>query len=536
MARKKTWLPEAASIEAPLFAQGEDVTESHAPKEGLIVTNHLNLEYMLAAGMVMPPSGFGAKYYRDALESFPGWIPVFPANVFSDALKLATSEADHLKPCIARVRLNALAGRAFALRDKFEEIRFPRDCSRRDRAYLFPAPLPVHWIECILYGSAADKKTCELNAEEVGNVPLRWFDRRVQRRLFAATLDERWPPSQEIPSIETSLAVAQTTGAIAAMLFHLANRGNAGVDVCRLSFDPDDQDAAMPTIPILGPLRSWLKRNTTSELAGQSSLTQQGVVEAQQRIFWDCVDRLTSWRSSNAVESAEDVVVIHLRQGSQGLKDDLRGKFESLADALESLAGFGDLGPSEIIRQFPSTFSRAMTLFLLRRSFAEVLEFEDSQLNEADTLAAAILFAAREGWERLPLDLRAAPGLQDAICHRMAAAAHRLAGTGVILGEAPPRCRPLREVFSSRSKWRQVDRDAAVLLARKSGWDCIETVVRLGNGEYRLHVDRSGLQLVLKGEPKSVFTDIDRSRFFTRMASARISLQLESKVREMIGK
>jgi len=47
------------------------------PKTGILVTNHLNLMYMLAAGLLMPPSGFGGKYYGDTLAAFPGWLPVF---------------------------------------------------------------------------------------------------------------------------------------------------------------------------------------------------------------------------------------------------------------------------------------------------------------------------------------------------------------------------------------------------------------------------------------------------------------------------
>ena len=47
-----------------------------APNVGYLVTNHLNLMYMLSAGLVMPPSGFGEKYYSDTLERFPGWIPL----------------------------------------------------------------------------------------------------------------------------------------------------------------------------------------------------------------------------------------------------------------------------------------------------------------------------------------------------------------------------------------------------------------------------------------------------------------------------
>ncbi len=519
----------------PLLFAGKALdTGAHLPNEGFLVTNHLNLEYMLTAGLIFPPSGFGGKYYRDTLELFPGWIPVFPTRVFADMPKIVVSESNHLRPCIVKLRLESLSGRAFALREKLEEIRFPDGCSHLDRAYLFPAPLPAHWIKQILYRSAADKKACELSANEVGNVPLRRFNRRVDRSLFMSTVDEQWPRGQEIPCIKINIAMGQTSGGIAAMLFHLANRGSAGVDICRLSFDPDDQDAAAPDIPILSPLRSWLKSDGISILDIGSAFSQQGPVRAQQQIFWGSVDKLIAWRSSNQQESAEDIVVAYLRSGSRGFAGELRGKFEGLAGTLESLGGFADLSVSDVFRTFQSPFSRAMTLFLIRRSFSELLEFQDRNISEADMLAAAILFAAREGWERLPLDLRETGGLYDAICHRMAALIHVQAGTGTSLGEAPPRCRPLREVFAGRSKWRRCDREAALLLARRFRWDCTETVVNFEHGEYRLHIDRNGMRIVVDGEPKAVFTDVNRRRFLERLALTRLSLKLEEEVRRLL--
>ena len=63
----------------------------------LLVTNHLNLMYMLAAGLVMPPAGFGDKYYGDTLKCFPGWVPLFVGKAPSEAIESTTREAGHLK-------------------------------------------------------------------------------------------------------------------------------------------------------------------------------------------------------------------------------------------------------------------------------------------------------------------------------------------------------------------------------------------------------------------------------------------------------
>ncbi len=83
-----------------------------AQKQWRLVTNHQNLLYMLAAGLVMPPKGFGRKYYLDTLAAFPGWIPLFPNDVPKAAVAHSVSERSHLMPCVATVALDALRGKA----------------------------------------------------------------------------------------------------------------------------------------------------------------------------------------------------------------------------------------------------------------------------------------------------------------------------------------------------------------------------------------------------------------------------------------
>ena len=526
----------APPADSPLFAQASAGPARRPPRHGVLCTNHLNLAYMLSCGLLMPPSGFGEKYYRDPLGYYPGWIPLFPRRVFADALDLATSEVSHLRPCLARVRLDLLSGRALAVRDDIEEIEFPGGCSSDDQAYLIPAPLPVHWIDRILYRCAEDRAASEADAQEFGNVPLGDFPRKVDKRRFTDARRDPWPESREIPAFNPSLPVVQTAGGIAAMLLHVANRGNHGVTACRLAFDPRDQDAPLPAIPLLRPLRSWLLEGIApspgvNDRAGNGQARED---EAQSQIFWQAVDCLTQWRGSGSAGSAKEILIGHLRESSQGFGDGLRRKFLGFADALEAMTGFGNLESSEVLRQHPTPFSRALTLFLVRESCADLIEYKHPLLTEADWLAVAILFAARDGWERLPLSVRQFPGLSEAVAHRMARMAHSLMRTGINLGDAPARCRPLRELFSASLEWNSRQRDAAMVLADKSGWDCIRTTISLGRGEYRLRVSAEDVQLVLRGEPKSVYTEFDRDRFYESIASERVPLELEAKVRRML--
>ena len=102
-------------------------TITGAPVLWRLVTNQRNLLYMLAAGLVMPPQGFGKKYYLDTLSHYPGWIPLFADAVPKAAIEHSISERKNLIPCIVTVNLDLSCGKVMGIaRDgSAREINFP---------------------------------------------------------------------------------------------------------------------------------------------------------------------------------------------------------------------------------------------------------------------------------------------------------------------------------------------------------------------------------------------------------------------------
>ena len=135
---------------------------------------------------------------------------------------------------------------------------------------------------------------------------------------------------------------------------------------------------------------------------------------------------------------------------------------------------------------------------------------------------------------KLPLRLRGGRSLSDAVSHRMARLSHRMAGTGLDLGEAPPGPRPLRELFGDGSTWSSREKSAALALARAQKWDCVHTRISLGAGEYRLVVKGGTTSIEVPGEPR-ISPEIDRNRFFELLSSARVDHATEAKVRKELG-
>ena len=519
-----------------------DSTSEHggvqAPDSGLLATNHLNLMYMLAAGLVMPPVGFGDKYYRDTLECFPGWIPLFIGKAPSEAIESTTKEAGHLKPVIVQFRLSGLSGRVVALADDgVRELDFPDRFTGSERVILVPAPLPTSWIESITFRSAEDRRACEADAKDFGNVPLEDFKpRRFSKALFAKAPSVRWPPAEGPAERAVPLQHPLAAGGVMAMLLRLANLGEQAVRACRMAFDPaDGAPGSSEEHPILAGLGAWIGAGAVS-LPAPPDYTQDRMGlqnTSQARLFWEAVERLVAWREADRAGSPERVLIDHLARAADDLDPRLQAGVRKLHDTLESLTGLADATASELFERHDTPLAHAMTLFFLRHDCADLLDYTSDRLKELDWLAAAILFGVRDGMS-LPLRFRGGREVSNSVSHRMARLSHRIAGTGLDLGEVPPRPRPLRELFGDGSTWRSRENSAALALARAQKWDCVHTRISLGAGEYRLVVKAGTTSIEVPGEPR-ISPEVDRDRFFELLSGARVDHATEAKVRKELG-
>ena len=515
------------------------VASAAAPAQGRLVTNHLNLLYMLAAGLVPPRSGFGKKYYRDTLDACPGWIPLFTGLPGRSVVDEAIAEAGHLRPCQVVVSLAACAGPVIVPSPGGGvERQWPDEA--RDVPFVFvPAPLPLSAIESIVFRSREDMEACRDRARDVGNVPLDEFHVCAVKR-FSAARGPGWPPPQGPPARETPFGAAQAAGGMLAMLSLLAHEDRGrflagseplGLAACRVAFDPAEDPLPNLGATVAARLADWVRTGRSPAPPPTVHAPDPG---AAARLFWGAVDTLAEHAGMVGVDEANGRLLDYLDRESPSLDERLGKHVVELRETLQSLTGLADLTASDLFERFSTPFPRAMCLLFLRKTCAELLEYEHEKLTPEDRLAAALLFGARGGWLALPLSLRGGAGASAAVSHRMAALSHRLADTGFDLGPAPARPKLLAELFAG--DWSARQRDAAVALARRQKWtDCLQTRVRLSPGDYELKVGRGGTEIVFPGEARAIETEVDRARFMTVLATASIDPEHEAAVIGMLA-
>ena len=506
--------------------QGDQPSKLTLVSKWYFVTNHLNLFYMLGTGLLMSPSGFGDKYYQDTLNCFPGWLPLFPDKVPKAAIETSVQEQKHLIPCILEVDLGSLQGPVMAIdqQGKVTQPRYPDGLTGSETVLLLPAPLPTTWITAVIFYSKVHKDNCIKDASDFGNVGLSVTKLKVARdHLFGKNASNlQWPQqSDEVPQREVPLEKPLATGAILAMLTHLANSSDLAIDAAKLAFDGSALGADKE-YKIISAMSEWMQGNGLGEDRGQSA-----------QIYWNLVESMVQARTNQEVSTPLDVVLSELEKIRDNLDEEAKQGFESLVGDLKGINGLGGQTITELFKSHPRPLPRSLLMFFLRESCSEFLDFRHDLLSEYDYVLAAILFGAREKWLGLPTSLRNMPGLKEACCHRMAVMSHQLAKTSMDLGTAPDKPESLRELFKEHP-WSKRQQEAATLLSRESGWDCIHTRVTIGKGKYKLEVDGTGVHLILNGEPKAVRTEADYDAVLQKLASESIPAKVDSKVRTLL--
>jgi len=477
------------------------------------VTNQSNLLYSFAAGMVMSPGGYGHKYYIDNLQVLPGWIPLFRGRIPEGALSKPIEEGHGRIVCAAVVSLAGMFGRAYGMGNDgvIGELKLEQGIPEDLEVLFVRAPFPVGRIEKVEFRNKEEKAAYLANEKNYGNLVSGGISLGINATLLKRGNAREWPPegSSSLTGDEVSVGISQAYGGICAVLGHLSNRSDYALRAVKIGFDPD---SSSENDRLLSMLAAWCRTGDAAKLEDNAI-----------RVLFELAERIAMAKTNDA--DALDVLVDFLEApGDDSMDDEARKRLQALAKDVRGLASFGDSTISEIFGKHTKYFSRAVMLFALREHCSDLLEFRrqvrDSKLfSEKDEVAAAVLFGAREGWLGLSAELKNVRRLANVISHRMAALAHRMADSGVEFGEAPGRPKFLRERFVSNGvPFGKIEMRAAVEVARKRKWDCLQTVVTLGKGDYRMKIDGRGMHIEFNGDAKSVETVVDADRFLEQLA------------------
>lgn len=526
-----------------------------APQTWHLVTNHLNLLYMLAAGLVMEPSGFRGKHYVDSLGVIPGWIPLFRNALPAKVLEQAVSERRHLRPCVVSFDLSGVSSHVQVLsrEGKTRNTDLPNvRLGKEEVCILVRAPLPLTLFSRICFRSDEDRQVFEISAKDVSNIDLKPYRIDVEKSLFLNATDATWPPMQigkprprnarqkesnsqqgdlleEVKNTEQASVhefhnhiSAQALGGLLAMLYHGTNRSELGVDIFqRITSSTHKVDGTSIQDPVLAELPNWL--------SGREVLAISNIPA---RLYWGAVNAVAAAHEIGYTSQPVDVVLEYLdAQLLQLMDEKYRSRLERLVADMRGCLGLGGGTITELLERNKGSLSRPLLLFCLRERCVDLLEFSTSLLSDAEYLLASVLFGVRDGWLKLPCVMRN-QALSAYVMYRMASVAHHKQGDVFSLPETlSPQ--PLRALFPVETDaWNKSQTNAAIEISKANKWlDCIETIIASADGVPLDEPKQENGKFIFSGETISTIR-ISHEVFLRHLGEwPPIDSELESKIR-----
>lgn len=488
-----------------------------------MVTNHQNMLYMLAAGMAMSPAGFRGKHYADTLDTYKGWVPLFRQTelIPASAMAYVTSERKHLLPCIASFDVTSLGGAVQMLSYAGHRRTIPSTVAssrknNNETTLLARSPLPISLLCTLTFRSAEDEETFRTLAQSLANVDLSSILITVDASAFVGDEKSIWPPagiqnSLSALSDDTIPAFGQAVGGVLTMLYYLAHRSNIGLAAFRMATgSAHSQDIVlMEQDSILAELGNWIATGNIHEEA-----------DTRAHLFWGVAQSLVTAQMHGCAQSPIDVVLAYIESQLQQLRDTKEGPYlERLSADMRSMLGFGSSTITMLFENHKGLLSRSLLLFCLRERCADLLEFSHPLLGDTDYIVAGILFGIRDGWLRLPKELRHQTLAHYVPC-AMTKAEHKVHGNAFSLEEAP-RPKPLREYFmTADGDWNDDNTSLALDLVNAYGWyDCLQTRITLAANESALP-DKficAGTEIVVPCKVAKTTEEVHTGNFLRRL-------------------
>lgn len=371
-----------------------------------LATNTDNLKMMVAQGLITSPDGFSPnKYYKDELENYPGFIPLFKNNIPTKTLVLIESEESNMTACLIEIDLAKITqGKAKNTKNELIAI----DSEIADNLILLLAPLPLSCIKEIIFKSENDKKNLEKEQGLSSNfilVNLKLQSVKKDQKLFEekeSTLlnsDDDKGITFNLPNAERiDYKKVYAFGGLLTNLFYFAKNGEDSNKVFQ-------------------------------GLINTNSFQMSGDIDCIYQYFSKTVsnDDLGEMykRLIDAIINENDFKndIINLLE-SNNWTDKLQSRTKELAQKLRNFED-NDTTISDKFQQAETPLERLLLMLFYRESSEKLTQVHFPLFVENDCLLFAMLFGVRDGFLKMPKFLRQYQDLQNFISFKMAEYAHK---------------------------------------------------------------------------------------------------------------
>ena len=381
-------------------------------------TNTDNLRMIFAQGLISSPSGFGKKYYADALEIQNGYIPLYKKDkIPEECFELATSESEDMVACIIEIEQHDIV-------------------ESNDVEIFIPAPLPLSCISKIIFSNDTHKKDFKGNEGLYSNLvlgPVKLSSTKSEQKLFPEKDSRKKKHEQgalEMPSFsankleESDYEKIYAYGGVLFNLFYYAKNGKLSNDVFNkfCNFELGSSEGGCKELAKIDFIYKYFENSS------QCSNTES----REYKVLISIIEILIE--NKNVKENIGDFLTSEdcsMEEGKRRLEI-----FEQLKKSEEATEIVSDL-----LKDSKSITESLLLMLFVNANSEELFNFKTFNFCETDHLLFSLAFGIRDKFIKTPKNLREFTNLQLFVSTKMAEYANRIANnkeSGIRALNTPP--------------------------------------------------------------------------------------------------
>ena len=459
-------------------------------------TNTDNLKMMVAQGLMSSPDGFSPnKYYKDELENYPGFIPVFKNSIPQSTLDLIISEQENMTACLIEIDLTKIIqGGVRNQNYKVIEV----SVNEREDLLLILAPLPLSCIKQIIFRSENERISLEAEQKLSSNFilsDLKTHCSKSDEKLFKASNDKESigffhkdkVGENEIESQVDSVKLVNypriyAFGGLLTSLFYFAKNGKLSNNIYQDFCTIEKADLVDDKLCI----HQYFNQ-----------IENDGILQI---MYSKLLDKLISR------ENSKDDIIMLLEATDWDEK--FKSRTQDLAQMLREFEN-NETTISEKFSKATRPLERLLLMLFHKESIGSLIEYQLDMFTEDDYLLFSLIFGVRDKFIKTPKFIREYQNLQNFISSKMVEYAHLELNSGV----------KFKSINSPKTIWDILN---AKNTAKKSGkkleiTDCVQTVM---NGDCQIQ----GNDRIFKGYAEPKYKIIE-SEYFKIISSKNISTE-----------
>jgi|TARA_B110001469_G_C9638085_1_gene320292 hypothetical protein len=489
-------------------------------------TNTQNLITFISQGLITESSGM-VKYYRDILEDYPGWIPLFRKKIPKYVLDKGQVENSNLSLCILELSISNIKGLVKALKNNsglgndYEVVDYELGTLHLDKSFdadieliLIPGTIPLTCIKFIYFESKEEKILFESAEKIFSNLAISDF-RKILKSQYPKIIS-----TKEDINYKSNIGDYLIRTIDAESNYELKNRnhytktyaiGGALINSFYFTKNGDLSNSFFKSLTGEQDVGKNLSMDLEQVFNYVKNIKKpsQPLLEKMYTGIFDTISCQTDVKD-NIIGFLDSFIV----DDTPDLQEKSKKRARQISNTLTEFEQTANRSASDFFKTTKSTVEKSLFMLFLRDSSDEFIEFNLECFTEEDYLLYSLMFGMRDGFMSAAKCVKESVGIQLYISEFMANNYHKSINSGISFGNLKDK-HPLtlQDMFNNKKykSW----------FSKQHNIDAVTYTFKIPKGRYEINITSTGVEFCFDQEPKCI-TVIDEDIFSEAILSINV--------------